>query len=66
LASLGAVEITKGFSGREISKLMIAIQGDLYGSRDGKLGLEEVISSLRRKAVEHVEKANMVARSTTK
>ena len=54
------VEITKNFSGREISKLMIAIQGMLYGSKNGSISLSDVVHAISRKVKEHEEKAAMV------
>ena len=56
-----SIEITTGFSGREISKLMIALQGSLFGSRDGEVSLADVVNIIQRKAKEHEEKAEMMA-----
>ena len=54
------VNITKGFSGREIGKLMIAIQGFLNSSNDGILRKEDVTQLVNTKLVEHEQKKKMI------
>jgi len=51
---------TTGFSGREIAKLMIAVQGSVFASNDGVLTsamLEKIVST---KVDEHVMKLKMM------
>eukprot|EP00519_Triparma_laevis_P013417 CAMPEP_0182490716 /NCGR_PEP_ID=MMETSP1321-20130603/470_1 /TAXON_ID=91990 /ORGANISM="Bolidomonas sp., Strain RCC1657" /LENGTH=734 /DNA_ID=CAMNT_0024692941 /DNA_START=28 /DNA_END=2229 /DNA_ORIENTATION=+ len=52
---------TKGFSGRELAKVMIAVQGVLYGSENGKIGVQEINKVVRQKVTEHAEKKRMVS-----
>lgn len=54
------VEVTRGFSGREIGKLMIALQGAMYVSKDHKLDLEAAWKLIQTKVGEHHEKLAMV------
>ena len=55
-------EKCKGFSGRELAKVMIAVQGVLYGSEKGKLREEDIKRVIRQKVVEHEEKKMMLLR----
>jgi ATPase family AAA domain-containing protein 3A/B len=53
-----AKEVT-GFSGREIAKLMISVQGAAYGSPDGMLSKELLQRVVRWKVEEHHKKDSM-------
>jgi hypothetical protein len=53
------VKSTNGFSGREIAKLMISVQGAIYSSSDGKLNYEMVRNVLETKTKEHQMKMEM-------
>ena len=53
------VEATEGFSGREISKLMIALSGAIYASSDGTLTPAIVNSIVSKKVKEHKVKLEM-------
>ena len=55
-----AVESTKGFSGREIGKLMIAMQGAVYASSDGKLTAANARNIIENKVSEHRDKRKMI------
>jgi len=55
-----SAEKCKGFSGRELAKLMIAVQGVLYGSERGKLGEDDIKRVIRQKVIEHEEKKQML------
>jgi len=55
------VAATEGFSGREIGKLMIAVQANLYASNDGKLSKKMAQSITDIKVDEHREKLRMAA-----
>lgn len=55
-----AVEATDGFSGREIGKLMVALQSSLYSSDDGHLSRDMVIKVLKTKVLEHEQKRKMI------
>ncbi|GMH67526.1 hypothetical protein TL16_g04702, partial [Triparma laevis f. inornata] len=50
----------KDFSGRELAKVMIAVQGVLYGSEKGRIGVKEINMVVRQKVTEHMEKKRMV------
>jgi SpoVK/Ycf46/Vps4 family AAA+-type ATPase len=50
---------TEGFSGREIAKLMIAIQGNVYASTDGKLTREMITDIVNLKVNDHEMKIRM-------
>ena len=50
---------TEGFSGREIAKLMIAIQGNIYASTDGKLSREMITDIVYLKVKDHEMKIRM-------
>ncbi len=54
------VDVTRGFSGREIGKLMIALQGAMYVSKDHTLDFEAAWKLIETKVIEHHEKLNMV------
>jgi len=54
------VTMTKGFSGREIGKLMISIQSSLYASDSGSLTSQNVMDLIDVKVKEHLEKENMI------
>lgn len=54
------VAATHGFSGREIGKLMIALQGAMYVSKDHKLDFEAAWKLIGTKVKEHHEKLEMV------
>lgn len=53
------VRATDGFSGREIAKLMISLQGAIYSSIDGKLDYNLAANILKLKIREHTMKAEM-------
>lgn len=55
------VAATEGFSGREIGKLMIAVQANLYSSDNGKLTKDMVQTIAEIKVDEHREKLRMTA-----
>ena len=55
------VAATEGFSGREIGKLMIAVQANLYGSNNGELSKDMVQTITKIKVDEHREKLRMAA-----
>jgi len=54
------VDATKGFSGREIGKLMVAMQATLYSSDEGRLSKEMVQSVVVTKTDEHRDKRLMI------
>ena len=54
------VDATQGFSGREIGKLMVAIQSSLYYTDNGSLTVEDVMAIVDTKVREHREKRNMI------
>lgn len=56
------VAVTNGFSGREIGKLMIALQGAMYVSKDRKLDFEASWKLIITKVREHREKLEMVGK----
>jgi len=51
------VGVTYGFSGREIGKLFIALQGAMYISKDGRLDFVAAWKLIETKVREHQEKA---------
>jgi ATPase family AAA domain-containing protein 3A/B len=53
------VDATETFSGREIAKLMIAVQGATYASEDGTLTPEMVDEIVAVKVSDHKEKRGM-------
>lgn len=53
------VKATDGFSGREIAKLMLSLQGAIYSSIDGKLDYNLAANILEMKIKEHEMKAEM-------
>ncbi|GMH75850.1 hypothetical protein TrRE_jg1826 [Triparma retinervis] len=53
-----AINLCKGFSGRELAKVMIAVQGVMYGEV-GEIDSKVVEKIIKRKVVEHEEKAKM-------
>jgi len=55
------VNVTYGFSGREIGKLMVALQGAMYVSKDGKLDFVAAWKLIETKVREHQEKMNMLS-----
>ena len=55
------VAATEGFSGREIGKLMVAVQANLYSSDSGKLTKDMVQNIAEIKVDEHREKLRMAA-----
>jgi ATPase family AAA domain-containing protein 3A/B len=57
------VSVTFGFSGREIGKLMVALQGAMYVSTDGKLDFEAAWKLIQTKVREHHEKLDMVGKN---
>ena len=61
-----AAENCKGFSGRELAKVMIAVQGVLYGSEKGKLEEDDIKRVIRQKVIEHEQKKRMLLRGRTK
>ena len=46
----------EGFSGREIAKLMVSVQGAAYGSVAGRLTEEMLLRVVRWKVAEHRSK----------
>lgn len=54
------VAVTRGFSGREIGKLMVALQGAMYVSKDGKLDFVTAWKLIETKVREHMAKIDMV------
>lgn len=56
------VAVTYGFSGREIGKLFIALQGLMYVSKDGRLDFLAAWKLIETKVRENQEKADMVGR----
>ena len=59
------VAVTYGFSGREIGKLMIALQGAMYVSKDGRLDFVSAWKVIRTKVREHHDKRDMVGDGET-
>lgn len=57
------VAVTRGFSGREIGKLMVALQGAMYVSKDGKLDFVTAWKLIETKVREHMAKIDMVGSS---
>ena len=57
------VKATTGFSGREIAKLMIALQGAIYASSDGVLTSKMIDKIVASKVQEHEVKLEMTGRS---
>ena len=57
---LEAASITAGFSGREIGKLMLAIQSTLYSSPDGELTVRDIQTIVETKVNEHRDKQFMM------
>ena len=55
------VAVTYGFSGREIGKLMVALQGAMYVAKDGRLDFVAAWKLIETKVREHQEKADMVS-----
>eukprot|EP00804_Cyclotella_cryptica_P003156 CCRYP_013775-RA/>CCRYP_013775-RA protein AED:0.29 eAED:0.29 QI:223/1/1/1/1/1/3/238/277 len=53
------VAVTRGFSGREIGKIMVALQGAMYVSKDGKLDFITGWKIIETKVREHVAKLEM-------
>jgi len=58
------VKETAGFSGREIGKMMVALQSALHSSEDGKINKRDVNNILNIKTKEHAEKMKMVCSHT--
>lgn len=54
------VGVTRGFSGREIGKLMVALQGAMYVSKDGKLDFVTAWKLIETKVREHMAKIDMI------
>ena len=54
------VQATDDFSGREIAKLIIALQGIIYASSDGVLTRKMVQMIVETKVAEHKDKRQMV------
>jgi len=54
------VKATKGFSGRELGKLMVAMQSAIYASEDGILSKERAWKVVETKVAEHKDKRAMV------
>lgn len=54
------VGVTRGFSGREIGKLMVALQGAMYVSKNGKLDFVTAWRLIETKVREHMAKIEMV------
>ena len=55
------VAVTYGFSGRGLGKLMVACQGALFCSAEGKLDFVSTWKLIETKVREHQEKLDMVA-----
>ena len=53
------VDVTLGFSGREIGKLMVALQGAMYVSKDGKLDFVGAWKVIQTKVRDHLQKLDM-------
>ena len=51
--------LTEGFSGREIEKVMVAIQGSVYGSDNLNLTAKMLLEEVRFKVHEHCGKIKM-------
>ena len=51
-----AIAVSDGFSGREIGKVMIGIQGLMYGSENGCISSVDIENMIDRKVKEHKEK----------
>jgi ATPase family AAA domain-containing protein 3A/B len=54
-----SVKATSGFSGREIGKLMIAIQGAIHSSEKGRLSRLDCQRVIDSKVREHHQKLNI-------
>ncbi|KAL9190357.1 hypothetical protein ACHAXT_007568 [Thalassiosira profunda] len=52
------VEMTQGFSGREIGKMMVALQSAMYVSPDGTLDHQSAQKLIQTKVKEHKQKQN--------
>ena len=53
------VDATDTFSGREIAKLMIAVQGAAYASENGVLTSKMIDQTVKLKIADHKEKRKM-------
>lgn len=60
------VEATAGFSGREIAKLMIALQGSIYSSVDGLLTSQIIQTIVATKVEEHHIKLAIINRDKSR
>merc|ERR1712086_142424 len=60
-----AAVLTKGFSGREIGKLMVAMQSKILSSKEGTLRTDEAWGVIEDKVVEHRLKAEMARKNQT-
>ena len=58
------VAVTEGFSGREIGKLMVALQGAMYVSPMGNLDFVTAWKLIETKVREHQDKIDMVGERT--
>lgn len=58
------VAVTYGFSGRELGKLMVCLQGAMYVSKDGKLDFVAAWKLIETKVREHQQKLEMVGDRT--
>ena len=56
------VAVTLGFSGREIGKLFIALQGAMYVSKNGQLSHQQAWKLIKTKVREHHEKLDLVGK----
>lgn len=56
------VAITRGFSGREIGKIMVALQGAIYVSNDRKLNFVTAWKIIETKVREHTAKLEMTTK----
>ncbi|XP_002982368.2 ATPase family AAA domain-containing protein 3-B [Selaginella moellendorffii] len=54
-----AAEMTEGFSGREIAKLLASVQGAVYGSKDSVLTAEEFRNVVACKVLEHQKRKEL-------
>ncbi|KAL7547399.1 hypothetical protein ACHAWF_014562 [Thalassiosira exigua] len=57
------VAVTYGFSGREIGKLFVALQGAMYVSKNGKLDFVAAWKLIETKVREHQQKENFLQKS---
>lgn len=54
-----AAQLLEGFSGREISKLMLSVLNTVHGTAEGEFSPDLMLSVVKRKVREHQEKNRM-------